>query len=216
MNKRIAFALILSLSNFAPPFALSQTTDNAKTADKPSETAVEKSADNWQQSLKECEQQLAMKDTARAVNLYIAAIQGAEAAKISCNDDAFVDLMAVANALTCSEGAVGPNALAETSKAIENALQWQMHAALAICGKDSPAEFHAYITQAGWQMRIDKDAARQTLEKANAIAPKLESRKPELAKIQKAAQEKVLAGLQSSLKTIRSALTETEETSKKK
>lgn len=217
MHKKIALALILSLNVFAPPSSFAETADSSKAGDKPVETAVEKTSvenqsSNWQQSLKECEEQLVKNNTAQAVNLYVAAIQGAEAAKVACSDDAFVDLMAVANALTCS---VGSNATADVQKAIESALKWQMHAAVAICGNDSPAEFHAFITLAGWQMIRDKEAAQKTLEKANAIAPKLESRKPELAKIQKAAQVKVLAAIAPSIKTIRNALTVPDEAAEK-
>jgi hypothetical protein len=221
MKRILAICAMLSIGVFlAPPRALSQTEDTAKPSEqsthgaskKTDEAAAEKPAANWQQSLKECEEQLVKNNTAQAVNLYVAAIQGAETSKVACSDDAFVDLMAVANALTCS---VGSNATAEVQKAIESALKWQMHAAVAICGNDSPAEFHAFITLAGWQMIRDKEAAQKTLEKANAIAPKLESRKPELAKIQKAAQVKVLAAIAPSIKTIRNVLTVPDEAAEK-
>ncbi len=185
------------MSIVAAPSAMSETTDS-NAADKP----AEKAAADWQQSLKECELLITKKDASQAANTYVATIQAAEAAKVSCSDDAFVDLMAVGNSLTV----VAPDASGATKAAIESALNSKLHAALAICGQDSPAEYQAYLTLASWYMLSDRKVAADYIGKANALLPKLESKKAEVSKFVNAGQAKALAIVQSQFNSIRGSI----------
>ncbi len=207
MFKKLVICLSMSMSIVAAPSAISKTTDS-NAVDKP----AEKAAADWQQSLKECEQLISKRDAARAANLYVEAIQGAEAAKVSCTNDAFVDLMAVGNSLTV----VAPDASSATKTSIDSALRWKLHAALAICGQDSPAEYQAYLTLASWCMLSDKKAAAAYIEKANALLPKLESKKAEVSKFIDAGQAKAFAIVQSQFNSIKGSIDGLNSTPEKK
>jgi len=154
--------------------SLTLPVEAAPPAKAPAGTAAAKKSDAaWHKLADTAERYINQCDLANGFKFYVAALQGAVAAKASCSDLKFRQLLALGGSV-CALGArpIGGESpssdTARTNTATETALKWKLHAATAICGSASAAYAEAlenlvafYVTSGNRAMQIqysDKSA----------------------------------------------------------